>query len=82
MSTNIWTAAKWNEVEQAYLNRKGIRINLAFKRLFDALVSSILCLILLPVLASIALAVKLTSPGPLLFRQQRLGKLGKNFKCR
>lgn len=80
MSTNLWTAAKWNEVEQTYLNRKGIKINIVFKRLFDALVSGILCLILLPVLASIALAVKLTSPGPILFRQQRLGKLGKNFQ--
>ncbi|BAZ25054.1 glucosyltransferase [Kalymmatonema gypsitolerans NIES-4073] len=81
MSTNLWTLQKWQEVEQAYLNdRKGIRIHLAFKRLFDVLLSGILCLILLPVFALIALAVRLSSPGPILFRQERMGRLGQPFK--
>lgn len=81
MSTNLWSAEKWKEVEQAYLNdRKGIRIHLAFKRLLDVMASGILCLVLLPVLAIIALAVRLSSPGPILFRQERLGRLGTKFQ--
>ncbi|MUG92010.1 hypothetical protein F7734_05865 [Scytonema sp. UIC 10036] len=81
MYTNLWTIQKWKEVEQAYLSeRKGIRVHLAFKRSFDILFSGILCLILLPVFALIALAVRLTSPGPVLFYQERLGRLGKPFK--
>jgi len=36
-------------------------------------------LVLSPLLVGVALAVKLTSPGPVLFKQQRLGKDGKPF---
>jgi lipopolysaccharide/colanic/teichoic acid biosynthesis glycosyltransferase len=44
------------------------------KRLFDLIVASIGVILLLPLFAVIALLVKLTSPGPVLFRQQRVGK--------
>jgi len=44
------------------------------KRLFDLVVASIGAVILLPLLVVIALLIKLTSPGPALFRQQRVGK--------
>lgn len=81
MSTNLWTIQKWKEVEQAYLSdRKGIIVHLTFKRLFDLLLSGILCLILLPVFTLIALAVRLTSPGPILYSQERMGRLGQPFK--
>ena len=46
------------------------------KRTFDVLVSGILLLICLPLLIVIAFAIGLTSEGPILFRQTRLG-LGK-----
>lgn len=44
------------------------------KRLFDLLVSSVLLVILSPVMVLIALMIRLDSPGPALFRQQRLGQ--------
>ncbi len=47
------------------------------KRPFDVVVTAALILILSPVLLLTALAVKLTSPGPLLFRQERTGKDGR-----
>jgi exopolysaccharide biosynthesis polyprenyl glycosylphosphotransferase len=50
------------------------------KRLMDFTVSAILLLILFPLMAVIGLLVRLTSPGPAIFRQERLGKNGKNFK--
>lgn len=44
-----------------------------FKRSLDIIVSSIMIVVLSPVLAVTALAVRLTSPGPVIFRQQRVG---------
>lgn len=49
------------------------------KRLIDVVVSSGACLVGAPVIGACAIAVKLTSPGPVLFRQQRLGKDGRPF---
>jgi exopolysaccharide biosynthesis polyprenyl glycosylphosphotransferase len=46
---------------------------------FDILVSAIVVLLLSPVLLGIALAVKLTSPGPVLYRQRRVGLRGRPF---
>ncbi len=43
------------------------------KRLLDVLVSLILLLCLMPFLAVVALAIKLDSPGPVFFSQQRVG---------
>jgi lipopolysaccharide/colanic/teichoic acid biosynthesis glycosyltransferase len=49
------------------------------KRLFDWGLSSLGLLLLGPVLLLIALAVKLDSPGPVFFRQERVGRFGKPF---
>lgn len=50
------------------------------KRLFDILLSSLGLLVLAPVLLLIALAVKLDSPGPVFFRQERVGRFGVPFR--
>jgi exopolysaccharide biosynthesis polyprenyl glycosylphosphotransferase len=49
------------------------------KRTFDIAVSALVLLLALPVLLVIAGAIKLTSPGALFFRQQRVGKQGNPF---
>ena len=49
------------------------------KRLIDTVLSLIAFIILSPLLLITALAVKLSSPGPVLFKQQRLGLHGKVF---
>jgi exopolysaccharide biosynthesis polyprenyl glycosylphosphotransferase len=49
------------------------------KRAVDFVGSSLLLIVLSPVMAAIAVAIKLTSPGPALFRQRRLGLNGKPF---
>ena len=49
------------------------------KRAIDTILSVLALVILSPLLCITALAVKLTSPGPVLFRQQRLGRGGKEF---
>jgi len=50
-----------------------------FRRIFDLLISLPVVLILLPVFVIIVIAVKLTSKGPAIFRQERAGKNGKPF---
>lgn len=50
------------------------------KRAFDVLAASIGVVLLLPIFAAAALAVKLDSPGPVLFRQERVGRKGVLFR--
>jgi exopolysaccharide biosynthesis polyprenyl glycosylphosphotransferase len=52
----------------------------AMKRCLDIVVSALALVILSPVLALAALAVKLTSAGPVLFRQERVGLMGRRFR--
>src|SRR5579859_2595395 len=47
--------------------------DLVMKWLFDHVVGSIVLLMALPVMALVALAIRLDSPGPVLFRQKRFG---------
>ncbi len=50
------------------------------KRAFDLTVALVLLILLLPLLVVTALAVKLTSRGPVLFRQARVGLGGRQFR--
>ena len=57
----------------------GDRWEMAVKRAVDFGVSAVVLIMLAPVLVVVALAIKLTSPGPVLYRQTRLGAGGKPF---
>jgi lipopolysaccharide/colanic/teichoic acid biosynthesis glycosyltransferase len=59
------------------INQK--KISLHLKRLMDIVGSVVALILCLPVFVIIALAIKLTSKGPILFRQTRLGRYGKKF---
>ena len=50
------------------------------KRLFDWVMSSLGLLALSPLLLAMALLVKLDSPGPVFYRQERVGRHGKPFR--
>jgi lipopolysaccharide/colanic/teichoic acid biosynthesis glycosyltransferase len=65
------------------LSRGGSKRRLAqvAKRVIDIAGSAALLLLIGPLLAVIALAIKLTSKGPVVFQQERLGRLGTRFKC-
>jgi len=58
---------------------KGKRPLLIMKRAIDIVGGAILALLCLPFCVLIALVVKATSKGPVLFRQQRVGQYGKQF---
>ncbi|MBV8469217.1 MAG: sugar transferase [Burkholderiaceae bacterium] len=49
------------------------------KRLFDIMLSGLGLLLLSPLLVLLALWIKLDSPGPVMFRQQRVGRHGRLF---
>ncbi len=49
------------------------------KRLFDVVASSLLLTLSSPILLVTALLIKLTSPGPIFYRQERVGQLGQPF---
>ncbi|MBM3150526.1 MAG: exopolysaccharide biosynthesis polyprenyl glycosylphosphotransferase, partial [Chloroflexi bacterium] len=49
------------------------------KRLFDLVATTALLLLLWPLLLVIAILIKLDSPGPIIFKQQRMGENGKVF---
>lgn len=52
----------------------------SLKRGFDLVTSVLAMLFLLPLLATIAIAIKLDSRGPIIFRQTRLGYRGRPFR--
>lgn len=56
------------------------RGGLIVKRLFDIAASLILLVILSPIFAVLAIAIKLDSPGPVFFRQIRVTQYGKTFR--
>lgn len=52
---------------------------LAFKRFMDMLISFIGLVILFPFLIIVGILIKIDSKGPIIFKQQRIGKNGKVF---
>jgi len=57
------------------------RLPLVIKRVMDIVGSGLLLLALSPILTVIMALIKLTSKGPVIFEQERLGQFGARFKC-
>ena len=56
------------------------RPQLMLKRLMDVVISGCALLVLWPLLLLIALAIKIDDPGPVFYRQVRVGRNGKEFR--
>ena len=79
----------WNELPD-YMRTEGVKpyyeilkrhpVSMILKRIFDFTVSLILLLVLWPILLILAITVKLDSPGPAFFRQERVTAYGKRFR--
>jgi lipopolysaccharide/colanic/teichoic acid biosynthesis glycosyltransferase len=78
-------SAGWVADSKLYpdLNRKSSRkrLPLVIKRAIDVVGSGALLLVLSPLLAAIVALIKLTSKGPVIYKQERLGQFGARFKC-
>jgi putative colanic acid biosynthesis UDP-glucose lipid carrier transferase len=55
-------------------------VNCALKTIEDKILASLILLALSPLMLMIAIGVKLSSPGPIFYRQERMGWNGKVFK--
>ncbi|MCL2270867.1 MAG: undecaprenyl-phosphate galactose phosphotransferase WbaP [Treponema sp.] len=80
-AANIWMSIRdfGGVLGLATNNNLKMSWNLEIKRIMDILIVSIVGALLLPIFLLIALLVKLSSPGPVLYRHKRLGKNGKYF---
>jgi lipopolysaccharide/colanic/teichoic acid biosynthesis glycosyltransferase len=58
-----------------------VQINIHVKRAFDLLLALSILPFMLPIMLLTVLAIKLDSPGPAIFRQERVGKWGRRFTC-
>jgi exopolysaccharide biosynthesis polyprenyl glycosylphosphotransferase len=70
-------------VNDGYIHYQSVQskpVEMAFKRLFDIVSSGVALWLLAPALLVVAALVKLTSRGPVLFRQQRVGLHGRPFQ--
>lgn len=56
-------------------------IRLMIKRVIDVILAGAALVFLMPVMALLALLIKITSPGPAIFRQVRCGLNGRRFVC-
>jgi len=77
-----WRSAVKEIAGLALIDVAPARLNLGSriaKRSFDLVVGTVSLIFALPVLAVTAVAIKATSPGPVVFRQQRIGKGGRPF---
>ena len=54
--------------------------SLLVKRVFDIVVSALMLVIISPVFLILAIAIKLDSPGPVFYRQERVTRYGKRFR--
>lgn len=68
------------EVRKYYEILAKHKISLFLKRTFDVVVSAIMLVILSPVFLFLAIAIKIDSPGPVFYRQQRVTTYGKRFR--
>jgi Undecaprenyl-phosphate galactose phosphotransferase WbaP len=65
----------------AFSNRLAMAWSQPMKRAFDVSVSLGIALAVLPLLVAIALLVRCSSPGPILYGQERIGRCGRRFNA-
>lgn len=72
-------ALQREEVRPYYESLAQKRLQLTIKRISDVVLALLLCLLLSPVLLFTAIAIKLDSKGPVLYRQERVTQYGRHF---
>lgn len=71
---------KTAEVRPYYKKLRALEKSLMAKRGIDIFLSSLLLLCLSPVMLLVGVLIKLDSPGPVFFRQERITQYGRKFK--
>lgn len=65
----------------AYKLKKGQKIYRSVKAIIDFVIAMMALIVLSPLFIIVAIAIKIDSPGPIFFIQQRIGKNRKLFNC-
>ena len=80
-SAGAWNGAEWEQISLAVhgLSTNGVHYRWA-KRLLDILIVCSFLPCLLPLLLIVAVIVRISSPGPILYRQRRIGRFGREFE--
>ncbi len=68
------------KVRKYYDLLKKRKVSLFFKRAFDIVASLIMLAFLFPIFLILAIAIKIESPGPVFYRQERVTQYGKKFR--
>lgn len=68
------------EVKRYYDLLNNRRVGLLLKRIFDIVVSSLMIVLVSPVLLGIAIWIKTDSKGPVFYRQERITQYGRRFR--
>jgi sugar transferase (PEP-CTERM system associated) len=76
IAINEYLKPSWFVFQEGFFQ---ISIHKAIKRLQGVIASFILLTIISPILVVVAILIKLESPGPVFFRQERVGRDGKTF---
>jgi lipopolysaccharide/colanic/teichoic acid biosynthesis glycosyltransferase len=67
--------------DRVRLSETAIRFSIFMKRIMDVVVSTIILIVLGPLMFAIAIAIRLESPGRVIYRSLRAGKNGRRFNC-
>lgn len=73
-------AMRTEAVRPYYESLKSKRMQLVGKRCFDVVASALLLVLLSPVFLILAIAIKVDSPGPVFYRQERVTQYGRRFR--
>ncbi len=76
----IAEALEWNLPGTLVWGQQTKHFQMAFKRIMDVIVASALLLFMAIPLAMVAIAIKLDSPGPVLYPHERVGHNGRRFR--
>ena len=80
-SPRLFDLGRKQRIEDSYRNWPRFSYAGSFKRIVDCLTAVIVLVLFAPIMPFIVLAVKLTSPGPIFFKDKRQGLHGKIFNC-
>jgi lipopolysaccharide/colanic/teichoic acid biosynthesis glycosyltransferase len=79
--SRLFDLGRKQRIEDSYRSWPRFSYAGSFKRIFDCFAAVIVLVLFAPIMPFIVLAVKLTSPGPIFFKDKRQGLYGKTFNC-
>ena len=81
-STDVAIAVKEKEeTKQIYILKKSQKIYIFFKAIMDWIIAFLTLIIFSPFWIALAIAIRIDSKGPAIFKHTRIGRNGKRFKC-